>query len=1086
MLRILFIFCCCWGSSGLFAQSTDSLLVQLERQLQAGKISALRDVATLLEQPTLAARARQLLQHYTLLNTSEWNWTITNQEQTRFLELYYTNRNNWRFSPLLDAFYLTPLEFQSTKYVIKTGQNTKESGQLRFLVRDFRAAMLREDKQEIHRLLPQISHLQSEEANRFLLSLFEENLFRSPKSRYYLSLMNELVKLPYADNVQTILAHLQQKKLSRIKAIALLSQLTNVQIVENTNQLLSTRYQHLLDSLGGMEQLRQYGYDQIYKLRPSFFEHQVDYYGMVLSYAEPFPWIIKNAIRDVLKTEHPRALFYVAAQLFQFRNRPNWVFSIGDLQDVLERQTGLQVAVQDRDGRLRFDIDLLKDTTALKNYITYWAGHYEDYEWDMLRQQFVNKNQAIAQTEVYESLFRRLNSSNDSVALDSYIKLTEGDPIEVLGLAKKYKDLLRNYNKTLPSFKYQYLEQLVQLTHFCKQNDYEYDANYEVRTLFQQLQTALSPAERHQLENELSDKISLPQITALEYEAIIGVNVRPFTFSAGRVLKRFYARAWTTIISDEEQLRLYLKKAQLFKNMGTIGTCNTYFDAFEDISDELRKRLQQMYDVETDIDVLQGIKKLLTEEDPQQQLDVFFDDPLSISREELNNLPPLPSAHYNTIIDVLLDSETEDVEQQVLRYISKHLSIELVPYLMQILVQDIQPKQVSKFLNKIYGLRRDANEWLLLWQTDGGNFEQWSLIFFEEQLTHLRSARRLSIKDINSVTRSVHYDTTYKLLVLEGLAKLTSATQVRRLKIQPKLNLNTDLAYLENFDFSYKELDDLGRLFEIDRPALLLDFMARKASSFDPDEKGAFYNSLFRNDWFTNYVNQDQLTQTQSDYIQRTLQTYLNESELISEFEEQATIRNIAALSNRGKGLQERLQASIRLDAGAGSVTEIQQAIIARISYDEIPVVMEMCDQLTAVATYPFLNQDFGLPIFDLTDVPTQREIIRHHQQWSPLAFYRHYLTTFGVDFLSNKGKLDYEKIYDILSFDIVTPFVGGGGNTRDYYTYGIIKLLEFTFDTTLGYHPKLNENQQFYSYSAAKRAADWQAFLVKNKWVDR
>jgi hypothetical protein len=65
-------------------------------------------------------------------------------------------------------------------------------------------------------------------------------------------------------------------------------------------------------------------------------------------------------------------------------------------------------------------------------------------------------------------------------------------------------------------------------------------------------------------------------------------------------------------------------------------------------------------------------------------------------------------------------------------------------------------------------------------------------------------------------------------------------------------------------------------------------------------------------------------------------------------------------------------------------------------------------------------------------------------------------------------------------------PFVGSGGKKRDYYTYGLIKLLEMHFQTRLGFHEKLNENQTFYTFNASKRANSWMQYLVKNGWISK
>ena len=62
---------------------------------------------------------------------------------------------------------------------------------------------------------------------------------------------------------------------------------------------------------------------------------------------------------------------------------------------------------------------------------------------------------------------------------------------------------------------------------------------------------------------------------------------------------------------------------------------------------------------------------------------------------------------------------------------------------------------------------------------------------------------------------------------------------------------------------------------------------------------------------------------------------------------------------------------------------------------------------------------------------------------------------------------------------------MSSSGGKRDYYTYGIIKVLELHFDDRLGFHQKLNESQTFYDFSSSKRAAAWIQYLEQQSLVN-
>lgn len=84
---------------------------------------------------------------------------------------------------------------------------------------------------------------------------------------------------------------------------------------------------------------------------------------------------------------------------------------------------------------------------------------------------------------------------------------------------------------------------------------------------------------------------------------------------------------------------------------------------------------------------------------------------------------------------------------------------------------------------------------------------------------------------------------------------------------------------------------------------------------------------------------------------------------------------------------------------------------------------------------------------------------------------------------MKENDELDFNKIYNILKYEIVAPFTGGGSQ-RDYFTFGIIKILELNFNNHLGFHEKLNENQMFYTFSATKRAVRWMQLLEERRLV--
>ena len=1065
-----------------------SILDRLEQQLVKGNKKRLRDIGSLLDREDCRADVIQLLGDYSLFTAEEIQ---IDEQLTRqaFLDFYYDNQSFIRFSPLLKAYYIQPIEARTVNYKLqKIEKNAAIDAavQLRKYRQLLQKAIQQKKEKRVVAALDSLSLIRSEETAQVLLKTLPLAFdFAKNRQKIVHKIMAELVYYPSDEVFQAILKKVQEEEVISDSLVRILAFLTNIRLsAAISKQGLIASYQHYFDSLGNIAAMRAFGYDKMFSFRKSFFQFPVDYYGKILSYSDPYPWIQFNALQDIQGQKSPAALAYIAAQIWHYRHQKTPFYTQQFYFSLLQDITHIQVAIEDKNGVLRFQADFENDEIARKNYVIYWASQQDDYEWDELRGRFINKIEAIAQVEVYERWFRRLNSSNDSVAWESYIELTKADPIEVAALAQKYRDLLHAYNTALPSLKNNYLEQLVKLTDFCQRNEYVFTPKKSITQQLEQLKMPLEEKERHRIENQIIEATPMEQLTALEYSALLYANNKAFAFSMGRILDQLYADYWKEIILNENLLRFYLKKATIFSQIEAIGSCKNYLKRLAKLDNNTKTILNSLLATEVDEDVLMAINELVYQKKETPLLKDFLDHPLSIGLNDINQLPSPNALDYKAIFLTLQIEEEPEAIRVLVAYIKKCARKGMVPELMRLLQLDIVTDEVSTILEIIYNCEKDRAFWLKKWEEEGDNFMAWDKEFFDKKRAKWLTDAPLSIHDINAVTTSPFYQESFKSECLEALSKVQPPKDIRRLKYPTPLSPATDLQYFGAIDFSYKILDDIPKFFDTRHQAqLLVRFLNQKAQHFSIEEKGIFYNNLFRSSWFRTYIDSGQLSTNQADSIKMILATYLQNSDLISEFEEQTTVQNISLLDNLGKSLEKKLLASFRLPIDDATKAKIQAGIISKAAYQQIPIVMIYFDQLSPSYRYNFLNRDFGLPIFDLEDAQVHQQLIENHKKLSQKELYRFYLEAFGVDFLNKKGALDYTKIDKILQFDIVTPFAGGGGSNRDYYVYGIIKLLELEWKTRLGFHKKLNENQTFYSFSAKKRATAWRAFL-KEKGV--
>lgn len=1094
----------------------DQLLETLTTHIKQGQHRTLRDLISLIDHKALEPEIRKSLELHTFFTSSEID--VRSASKKDLLDFYYSNAHQIRYSEVLNAFFISPVEQRKVNFELKHiegSSNDQSAGTLRRLLTELDAKLEAERFEKAEKIINNIIKLSLTDPEIYLNILKDPRIFEIPdpvRKNIYQALLFTLQEVPDIEIVEIALQMADGGLLDETFITPLLTNMTNNLPPKMDSQFDSPieYYTFLVDSLVTLDDIRSYGYQQLFDTRLNFFQFPVDYYGKILALSDDYPKIKHNIISDLLQTQHPRAFFYIASDLYR-----SWkidpTFDVQYHLSVIQSKTNVKVGIKNKQGKTTFEP--FEDATAAKHFFFYWAGQYSDYEWDDNRNIFINKLESLAKTQNYERLFRRLNSRNDTIALESFVQLTEGEYLEIKSLAKKYRQLLRNQNTSIPSLKYKYLEQLSQLTAYCRRNKIRYKVRPAFARKLMKLIKAQSPAERYIIENEIIESMNLDDLTAFEYWVCLKEGNKDMIFSAGRILDWTYSKQWKNIIKDKDQIRLFLKKSYLFEQIGVGGICNAYLNKFSPGNPNEKSVLEDIGKIESDEDILNQIELLLSESEDVDQasysIDDFLENPIVFNRRDIKVLPSPSTDDIKRIVAIIKSEQEPEVIKKLFKYMRQHPDIEAVPYLFELIddqrilvekenltvavsdfivpiVQDVYNHSFENTSQKPFA----TEQWRDLWKTQGTEFKIWEQRFFEKKLDSLQYFERLKIDDLNEMTESSFYKESYKSIILENLRKVKPIRNIRRLSIEPKLSVEEDLSYFENFFFSYKELDDIPKLFEVTEASLetMLSFLEKKSATFEASEKGSLYNNLFRAPWLNRYVSQGKVNPASAKKIQQALEQYLHESEFLSEFEEQMTQLNIAQLKFMGKDIQHKIDATIALDIDKGSKAKILKSIIATISYEDISLVIERSDELVDILgeeTFTFLSHDFGIPVFSFATMKEQDQFIRNHERLSEFDFYAHYLKKFGLDLFVKKGQLDHQQIYNSLRFDIVSPFVGETGGKRDWYIYGIIKLLELQYDTRLDFHEKLNESQTFYSFSSTKRAQAWISYLENQKLVE-
>ncbi|MDZ7879357.1 MAG: hypothetical protein U5L45_16870 [Saprospiraceae bacterium] len=976
--------------SGQSDVDIDSLQLVLTDQIQHGNWRALRDMATFLDKPDYANRTRGVLLHHTFFTPSELDVAHATREQC--LSFLYDKRNQLKFSDVLKAFYLTPIENQTATINLKRSETTETNPSVYFRILTNQFDSLVSKKQETYhcqKLIKKIAALETPESYDWLRRTLTLLPFGKNAIETNLALCEALANEPSAENLKAVLTAMEQGFVPE--------SLLSVVCLQLTNYTTSPRHaRFLLDSLGSSELLRTAGYERMYDTRLNFFYEKVDYFAKIFLQDEAPEWLQNSARFDMLSTRTPRLLFYLAAQMYlkpeqtayyvHYLNRLTKV----DCRNAMSSHLSSSDATSDA-------IHRISTIEKQKDILRWWASHAEDFEWDESEHRFVSKAEATARAEELERQVRRLGSSNDSVAFAAFVHLTEGDPPTVVAMVERFRPILRAYNAHLPPLNYTYLEQMTALSAYCRKHGFSLRLPPHLTILMDSLRQIISEQKRYKIENQILEQINITNISAIEFYGLLySVNV-DWGFSIGRIIDIFYSKNWKQVIDNDAQLRLYLKKSALFKNIGVAGVSSMYDKKFDRRDEYVRLRLTHIARSESDGDIQDNVQDWRTTASLAQKVE-----------------------DSGRVVGNTYDEASSDES-------------------------------------------------------------------IESRLRRLQVDGTFSIADLNAIVAASKFSEAHRPLVIKLLKKISPLSTIRSFKLKNWFKVSRDLVAFADLEIGAKDLDDVIRVFEIDDDAAIWAFIEAQTAVYSLAEKATFWNAMFKVSWFNNVLYDNLLKPARRDSVLGVLRKYLTPTdEVLSEFEEQMTLVHIAELENMGKTLTEKLEATLALDAPDVMKMAVQSAILARLNYADIGTAVRYAYRYTrqeeGSSLMSFLTTDFGLPFFAYTK-EEWAQFIENHAIMSKMDFYIFYLKRFGVVFQTADGKLDYAKIYEILRFDAVQPFTTGGA-PRNFFTFGIIKLLEFEFKTTLGFHEKLNENQFFYINTTTKRAVEWRTFLITNKLV--
>ena len=934
-------------------------LYQLEWQLKSGNSRYLRDIASFLDSKNTHDHALEILSNKTVFPSSQIS-IDSKTSKADFYDFYYEHRDQIKYSHILQMYYTIPLE--------QIKRDVKSEPFEAISPMDAFSKLCLELQHETNatkqkKNLISLKYLQLHKGvpiNKILTCLDIEDPVIQQGLLDYKALQYIVPNEELKSSIQNIM------QLKHINP-DFLNQLNNMVFEPNEKkqsiEKIKTKYSNFIDQNIVLKDSIQKSIESKFNVSDKYYYNEVDFYGTTLCTKTTAKDDVRMLIANLLDTKDSKMLFYLAAYLYISKNELL-------KQDIIKLMQNLTLV----------KVNAAKETELSKDLLIYWAQHYQDYTWADSEWRFVSEEQKLAQTKNLERLIRRLNSVNDTIAIQAYAALTEANPYELDKLVNKYKKVMKKTNPKIPSLKYNYLETTTKLVTYNKEFEIPYKLSVPIQKLLDQLEYSTSEKERFNLENKVLAITQVKDIPALEYWGILHVANRDNSFSIGRIIENLYASFWNKMKSDRQWLTHFMYKAALFAELDGSGMAKA----------------------------------------------------------------------YSRIID---PNDKQVIES--LKYIQAHTSRPIVVEFIEDKIFNIDPNEKTDFEKA-----EDAKD---------------------ELIKKMTAASEVKYSQINQLLDFEETLTTNKEQTLSFIKKLNPEKDIRKLAIKEKLSVK-DLIFLQERTFSHREVGSIMRFFNSEDPEANLDFALKAIEEFSLEDQAYVVNRLFRYQWFRSYIYNTSYISQQLNQVLSILSRYLKEAEFIGEIEDRTTQINIIQIAFIGKDIENQLVASIELDADLAFKADLQKTILAKSTFEDLGVILDHVDGLInnkGSLDLSFLNQDFGIPIFDIATNAELQTFLNRHKSMSIKEFYVAYLQEFGIDFKNNKGKLDFDKITRILKYDIIQPFVGKGGGNRDYYVYGITKVLEEEFNENLGFQSKLNNYQTFVSFSSINRAKAWYDYLI-------
>lgn len=321
--------------------------------------------------------------------------------------------------------------------------------------------------------------------------------------------------------------------------------------------------------------------------------------------------------------------------------------------------------------------------------------------------------------------------------------------------------------------------------------------------------------------------------------------------------------------------------------------------------------------------------------------------------------------------------------------------------------------------------------------------------------------------------------------VLTRLAFLTSCTDIVNIRFD---NAEVPVRYFTDYQgcsFDLRGVSLMLGIFEKVGPDRLLAFVNDQSRSFSLQAKGEMYYYLLYNTDFKDWVRDDVLPFELRKELEPALENRLVKLEKWKDFERDDLMMMLEDLRFGDRPKAERIE-RVLSDTSIANPKETLSNILESAGYSDLPKISDVLAsvQIERFSWTTLLIHDWGIPLLFPDSIALLHQLAADLRDLPEEELYWKYLEPYQLRFKPD-GEWNFLRVYDILEFDIVDGFVGGGGGRLgNEYVYALIRLLELEFGTRLEEPRKFNNMINSSTFSRAKRASKWQRYLLEKGLV--